>query len=55
LDAFRKVDKAALLQQAAAQIWADVMSGAAEQQPALLSRWLLLVYADLKHFVFHYW
>jgi len=55
VEAFRKRDKAALLQQSAAQIWADIMSGAAEQQPALLCRWMLLVYGDLKHFVFHYW
>jgi hypothetical protein len=31
------------------------LSGAAEAQPHLLQRFLLLVHGDLKHFVFSYW
>jgi ubiquitin-like modifier-activating enzyme ATG7 len=41
--------------QAAASIWADVRSGAAEAQPALLSRFFLLTFGDLKRYVFTYW
>lgn len=55
LEAMRRTDKAAVLQQVGQQVWADILSGAAEAQPQLLNRFLLLAYGDLKHFVFHYW
>jgi hypothetical protein len=41
--------------QVGAQIWADIVSGAAEAQPHLLCRFLLLAHGDLKHFVYTYW
>lgn len=44
-----------LCEQISAQIWRDILSGAAEEQPHLLQRFLLLVHGDLKHFVFTYW
>jgi ubiquitin-like modifier-activating enzyme ATG7 len=43
------------LLQAAAKVWADICSGAAEADPALLCPFLLLTYGDLKRFVFSYW
>jgi hypothetical protein len=46
---------AACILQVGAQIWSDMLSGAAEEQPQLLQRFLLLVHGDLKHFVFTYW
>jgi ubiquitin-like modifier-activating enzyme ATG7 len=44
-----------MLLQVGAQVWSDLLSGAAESQPQLLQRFLLLVHGDLKHFVFTYW
>ncbi len=41
--------------QAAAQLWADILSGRAELQPARLGTFLVLSHADLKRHVFHYW
>jgi ubiquitin-like modifier-activating enzyme ATG7 len=55
LEAMRRTDKAAALQAAGRAIWADIVSGAAERQPQLLLRFLMLAYGDLKHFVFDYW
>ena len=47
--------RAALAQAAADRVWADICSGAAEANPALLSRFLLLSFADLKIFRYFYW
>eukprot|EP00879_Flechtneria_rotunda_P028816 GHRR01031044.1.p1 GENE.GHRR01031044.1~~GHRR01031044.1.p1 ORF type:complete len:188 (+),score=59.67 GHRR01031044.1:256-819(+) len=55
LEAFKHVDKPSALQTVGQQVWADVQSGAAEQRPECLSRFLLLAYGDLKQFIFHYW
>ena len=41
--------------QAGASIWASITSGAAEEDPALLSPFLLHCYADLKKYTFFYW
>eukprot|EP00850_Spirogloea_muscicola_P002664 SM000010S04302 [mRNA] locus=s10:828104:832287:+ [translate_table: standard] len=55
LEGFRGADRAALLRAAAEQIWADIQSGAAEDRPSLLLRFLLLSFADLKKWCFYYW
>jgi hypothetical protein len=55
LESMRRIDKPAALQAAGRQLWADILSGAAEEQPQLLGRFLMLAYGDLKHFVFDYW
>ena len=41
--------------QAGAEVWRDICSGAAERQPSLLCRFVLLAHGDLKAFHFHYW
>ena len=41
--------------QAARRIWEDILSGAAEQNPQLLSRFLLLSFADLKKYTYLSW
>jgi hypothetical protein len=41
--------------QAGARVWADILGGAAEAAPALLSRFLVLAFGDLKKYVFTYW
>lgn len=43
------------LLQVAQQIWQNIVSGEALRQPATLNRFLLLTYADLKHYKFFYW
>lgn len=40
---------------AVAQIWADIASGAAESQPALLWRFVTVTFAELKKYHFYYW
>lgn len=47
--------RGSILQEAASLIWRNISSGAAEADPALLSRFLLISYADLKLFRFYYW
>ena len=47
--------RAALVQAAADKIWGAICSGAAEADPALLQRAVLLSFADLKIFRFFYW
>ena len=37
------------------QIWEDVKSGRALEDPSLLSRFALFTFADLKKFKFFYW
>jgi hypothetical protein len=41
--------------QAAARIWGDIRSGAAEAEPSLLSRFFVLAFGDLKRYIFTYW
>ncbi|KAG2499228.1 hypothetical protein HYH03_002807 [Edaphochlamys debaryana] len=55
VEGFRNSDKPALMRQVASQVWADILSGAAEAQPWRLCRFLLLVHGDLKRYTFHYW
>jgi ubiquitin-like modifier-activating enzyme ATG7 len=47
--------RSALAQAAADRVWGDICSGAAEADPALLSRFLLISYTDLKIFRYFYW
>ncbi|KAM5279670.1 ubiquitin-like modifier-activating enzyme ATG7 [Ctenodactylus gundi] len=55
LEAFRSADKKLLLDQAAEEIWDSIRSGAALENPVLLNKFLLLTFADLKKYHFHYW
>ena len=41
--------------QVAAEVWADICSGAAESEPWRLTRFLVLMHGDLKHYKFNYW
>lgn len=36
-------------------MWEHIVSGAATASPALLNRFLLVTFADLKRFAFYYW
>ena len=55
LEDFKGLDRKALLLAEAERVWADILSGAAEGDPSLLTRFLLVCYADLKRFAFYYW
>ncbi|XP_038067889.1 ubiquitin-like modifier-activating enzyme ATG7 [Patiria miniata] len=55
MDAFKSCDKKAELEKIAALIWTDITSGAALKDPSLLSRFLLLTFADLKKYHFVFW
>eukprot|EP00698_Gefionella_okellyi_P003614 TRINITY_DN13393_c0_g1_i1.p1 TRINITY_DN13393_c0_g1~~TRINITY_DN13393_c0_g1_i1.p1 ORF type:complete len:701 (-),score=193.97 TRINITY_DN13393_c0_g1_i1:55-2157(-) len=51
----RVAEKSSLLEECAKQIMADIRSGAVERDPALLQRFILLTFADLKKHTFVYW
>lgn len=55
VEAFKSLDKAAALQAVGDQVMADITSGAATSDPALLSPFLLLAFADLKAHKFVHW
>ncbi|KAL2919148.1 Autophagy protein 7 [Polyrhizophydium stewartii] len=55
IEEFKAVDKNSLLKTITLEIWQDILSGAAAQDPRLLGRFLLLTFADLKKYKFYYW
>ncbi|XP_062842406.1 ubiquitin-like modifier-activating enzyme ATG7 [Trichomycterus rosablanca] len=55
LEAFKSTDKKALLDTAANEIWSAIQSGAAVEDPSVLTRFILLTFADLKKYQFYYW
>ncbi|GMQ09562.1 hypothetical protein CsSME_00052885 [Camellia sinensis var. sinensis] len=55
LEGFHALDKQSLLKAEAHKIWEDIHSGKAEEDSAVLSRFLLISFADLKKWSFHYW
>ena len=55
LERFKGCDHAAALAGCAHTLWADMSSGAAEADPRLLTRFLLLAHADLKAYRYCYW
>jgi ubiquitin-like modifier-activating enzyme ATG7 len=54
-DALARLDRPAAAAGAAAVLWADVASGAAERRPALLQRLVLAAHCDLKAHRYTYW
>eukprot|EP00294_Goniomonas_avonlea_P013408 CAMPEP_0114553282 /NCGR_PEP_ID=MMETSP0114-20121206/7570_1 /TAXON_ID=31324 /ORGANISM="Goniomonas sp, Strain m" /LENGTH=656 /DNA_ID=CAMNT_0001738205 /DNA_START=8 /DNA_END=1978 /DNA_ORIENTATION=+ len=55
LDDFKGCDKKEFLKRSGEKLWESIRSGAAVEDPTLLLPFELLIYADLKHFVFYYW
>ena len=55
LEDFKEMDKAAVLEREAAALWEAITSGRAYDEPALLLRFALLSFADLKTHKFYYW
>ncbi|XP_022724540.1 ubiquitin-like modifier-activating enzyme atg7 [Durio zibethinus] len=55
MESFHALDKQGLLKAEAKKIWEDIHSGKAVEDCAVLSRFLLISFADLKKWSFHYW
>ena len=55
VESFKGLNHTSLLEQEAQMIWNSITNGDAIYKPDKLVRFLLLTYADLKKFVFHYW
>ncbi|XP_031488661.1 ubiquitin-like modifier-activating enzyme atg7 [Nymphaea colorata] len=55
LESFHALDRQSLLKSEAKKIWEDINSGRAEEDCSVLSRFLLISYADLKKWTFRYW
>ncbi|KAL5772250.1 hypothetical protein ACOSQ2_012174 [Xanthoceras sorbifolium] len=55
LESFHAIDKQSLLKEEAKKIWEDIRSGKAVDDSKILSRFLLISFADLKKWNFHYW
>ncbi|OAY82731.1 Ubiquitin-like modifier-activating enzyme atg7 [Ananas comosus] len=55
LPSFRTLDRESLLQKEAKKILEDICSGKVEEDPGVLSSFLVISYADLKKWGFHYW
>ncbi|XP_048742795.2 ubiquitin-like modifier-activating enzyme ATG7 isoform X2 [Ostrea edulis] len=55
IDKFKECDKKDMLNQAGKGIWDAIVSGEALESPELLSRFLLLTFADLKKYHYYYW
>ncbi|KAL4746772.1 hypothetical protein BDW72DRAFT_210161 [Aspergillus terricola var. indicus] len=55
IEEYAKVDKMCMLQQAGETIWDAIKNGSIYSRPSLLSAFIILSYADLKKYKFHYW
>ncbi|GER24493.1 ubiquitin-like modifier-activating enzyme ATG7 [Striga asiatica] len=55
LEGFQALDKQSLLKEEAKKIWEDIVSGEVEDNSSLLLRFLVVSFADLKKWSFHYW
>ncbi|CAG8597959.1 17823_t:CDS:10 [Racocetra persica] len=55
IEEFKTLDKTALFRGTAEQIWQDIISGAAVKDPYLLTRFILVTFADLKKYKYYYW
>uniref|UniRef100_UPI00358FF9E5 ubiquitin-like modifier-activating enzyme ATG7 isoform X1 n=1 Tax=Myxine glutinosa TaxID=7769 RepID=UPI00358FF9E5 len=55
LDAFKVANKRGLLDAAGHEIWEAIVSRRAVEDPSLLTRFVLLTFADLKKYHFYYW
>ncbi|RUP47568.1 hypothetical protein BC936DRAFT_145578 [Jimgerdemannia flammicorona] len=55
IEDFKRLDKTAFFKEEAKKIWHAIISGDAVMHPHLLSHFLVVTYADLKKYKFHYW
>ncbi|XP_074619592.1 ubiquitin-like modifier-activating enzyme ATG7 [Acropora palmata] len=55
VEGFRNCDKKELIHSVGQQIWESILSGQAVDDPSLLCKFVLITFADLKHYKFYYW
>ncbi|KAL1999893.1 hypothetical protein VTN02DRAFT_3849 [Thermoascus thermophilus] len=55
IEEYRNIDKTSMIQQAGKTIWDAINDGTIYSCPSLLSSFLVLSFADLKKYKFHYW
>ncbi|XP_047255791.1 ubiquitin-like modifier-activating enzyme atg7 isoform X2 [Capsicum annuum] len=55
LESFYALDKQSLLKAEAKKVWDDIYSGKVEEDGSVLLRFLVISFADLKKWSFHYW
>ncbi|KAJ3163130.1 Autophagy protein 7 [Geranomyces michiganensis] len=55
IEEFKQLDKTIAFKEITERIWGDITSGAAVTNPSLLTRFLLITFADLKKYRFYYW
>ncbi|EYU28077.1 hypothetical protein ABFS82_13G097300 [Erythranthe guttata] len=55
LEGFQSLDKQSLLRAEARKIWEDIRSGKVDEDNSVLLRFIVISFADLKNWSFHYW
>ncbi|KAI9924498.1 Autophagy- protein 7 (Autophagy- E1-like activating enzyme atg7) [Aspergillus wentii] len=55
VEEYRNIDKTSMLQQTGKTVWDAINDGTIYSCPSLLSSFLILSFADLKKYKFHYW
>ncbi|CAG8517241.1 14406_t:CDS:10 [Funneliformis caledonium] len=55
IEDFKSLEKTSLFKEITEQIWQDIISGEAIKNPCLITRFLLVTFADLKKYKYHYW
>lgn len=55
VEEFKKCDKKDILSKAGQDLWSNIMEGKAIKNPSLLVTFVLITFADLKKYNFHYW
>lgn len=55
LEGFHALDRGSLLKAEANKVWDDIHSGKVEENSSLLLRFLVISFAELKKWSFHYW
>jgi len=55
IEDFKSCDKKFLLEYCGNQLWINIANGEAIKDPSLLVQFILLSFADLKKYMFHYW
>ncbi|XP_051128943.1 ubiquitin-like modifier-activating enzyme atg7 [Andrographis paniculata] len=55
LEGFKALDKQRLMREEGKKIWEDICSGKVEEDSSVLLRFLVVSFADLKKWTFHYW
>ena len=55
VEAFKKEDKAAFIRNGAESLWRSIVDGSWLENPEMLTTFSILMFADLKKYMFYYW